>query len=107
METIHNLQEITPKDSPTVGTKATALSNLLRAGFNVPPGIVLTTTAYAHAIGKLQDRINARLTTAVIDDPGELEPAAGEVRQWIIQEPWDESMTGELETALDAIRAGR
>ncbi|MGB8644076.1 MAG: PEP/pyruvate-binding domain-containing protein [Anaerolineae bacterium] len=103
MQPIRHLQELNQSDTPAAGSKATALAALLRAGFHVPAGVVLTTTAYSRAIGKLAARIQARLTTAVIDDPGELEPAAAEVRQWIIDEPWDAEPSAELAAAMQRL----
>ncbi len=39
------------------GQKAAALGGLINAGFPVPPGLVLTTSAYALLIAPLRSRI--------------------------------------------------
>ena len=40
------LNQITVHDASRVGSKALSLGELVRAGLNVPPGIVVTTDAY-------------------------------------------------------------
>jgi rifampicin phosphotransferase len=100
LETIRQLVQIGRADTTTVGSKAAALGELLRAGFNVPDGFVLTTAAYAQMIESLRDRIETRVTPDVINDPAEVETAAGQVREWIETEPWTASLRAELAAAL-------
>lgn len=94
------LNEVGRGDTAMVGRKAAALAELLKAGFNVPPGVVLTTAAYPEIVQPLQARIQARLTDKVIMDPAEIENAASEIRGWIHDAAWSPSMRSELEFAL-------
>ncbi len=100
METIRQLRSVTRRDGSIAGAKAGPLGELLCAGLSVPDGFVLTTAAYERAIGRLEQQIGERLSPEVIDDPGELEPAAAEVRERLIAEPWDADWITELNAAL-------
>lgn len=86
-----------------IGAKATALGELKRAGFNVPNGFVLTTAAYPGFIAPLAEKIRARLTDDVINDPAELEGAAAEIREWIAAQPLPDALRAELQHALDSL----
>jgi phosphoenolpyruvate synthase/pyruvate phosphate dikinase len=105
LKTICHLDEIGPGDSPAVGTKAAALGALRRAGFSVPAGFVLTTSAYAQVISSLRGRIEARVTAEAIIDPAEVETAANEVREWIETEAWPLDLHSELANALIPLMA--
>lgn len=76
------------QDANLIGTKAAALGELQRAGFNVPNGFVLTTAAYPEFIAPLAEKIRARLTDDVIMDPAEIERAATEIRAEITALPF-------------------
>jgi phosphohistidine swiveling domain-containing protein len=59
---VANLEQIDAADLPLAGGKAANLGELLQAGFRVPPGFVITTTAYdrvvaTNGIGELVARI--------------------------------------------------
>lgn len=94
------LNSVSRRDTPTVGAKAALLGELRQAGFNVPDGIVLTTDAYAEFITPLRERILARLTENVINDPAELEGAASEIRGWLEAQPFSPVLLSEMESAL-------
>lgn len=76
-----------PLDDPTaalekVGGKGANLARLARAGFPVPGGFLVTTSAYeefvrANDLGSAIERSLAQIETA---DPGELERASGAIR---------------------------
>ncbi len=83
-----------------MGTKATALGELKRAGFNVPNGFVLTTNAYPEFIAPLAEKIRARLTDDVIMDPAEIESAATEIRAEITAQTFPPPLRAALENAL-------
>lgn len=100
------LDRVGADDTPAVGVKAAALGELLRSGLNVPPGVVLTTAAYAELVKPLQARIDARVTSDVIMDPAEIETAAAEIRGWIAAAPWSSSLRADLETALAGLHPG-
>src|SRR5581483_1638949 len=104
-ELIRPLSSVTTADTPTVGTKAAALAELRRAGYPVPNGFVLTTTAYAEFINPLRDKIRARLTDDVIMDPSEIESAATEIRGWLQDQSFSPRPLDELNTALASLDA--
>ncbi|MFF2485626.1 PEP/pyruvate-binding domain-containing protein [Microbacterium sp. NPDC058062] len=92
-----DLAELSADDLATVGGKAANLGELIRAGFDVPPGFCVTTEAYRRAVrgsavesGTITDAAAAR--TAVLEAPfpyevtravreayDRLEPGAGAV----------------------------
>jgi pyruvate,water dikinase len=100
LNTLASLENVMPTDAPHVGTKAAALGELCRAGFNVPNGFVLTDAAYSQLIAPLRAQINQRVTSEVVMDPSEIEAAASEVREWIEQAPWSPDLHAALQTAL-------
>jgi len=55
LDWIKPLQEITLADLDTVGAKAAHLGAMLRAGFSVPPGFVITTDAFVDHFGHITD----------------------------------------------------
>ena len=105
MKTLCSLEEVAQADRLKVGSKAAALGDLMKAGFNVPVGFVLTTDAYARIIQGLRDRLESRLTADAINDPAEIESLAGEVRGWIEMEPWPPELDAELGVALARFRS--
>ncbi|NKB98375.1 MAG: hypothetical protein GKR90_07770 [Pseudomonadales bacterium] len=74
MDWIKPLQDITLADIDTVGAKAAHLGAMLRAGFPVPPGFVITTDAFVEHFGNITDplvrpstpRLNQELMAAVV-----------------------------------------
>lgn len=103
MSLILSLNAIAQSSRDAVGAKAFALSELQRAGFNIPNGFVLTTAAYPDFIAPLQEKIRARLPDDVIMDPAELEGAATEIRAWIQAQPLPDTLRAELASALDTL----
>lgn len=106
MSTIWNLSRASQRDIAFVGAKAAALGDLLNAGFDVPDGFVLTVEGYSQLIERLRPRLETRVTAEAVNDPAEIESMAGEIREWIEQEPWPAQLSSELGTALEALSAG-
>ncbi len=98
------LGDVGQADTPLIGTKAAALAELARAGFPVPAGLVLTTSAYLSVIEPLRSQIQRRVTPDVVDDPAEVELAAQEVRDWLEQQEWPANLVTLLSAALEQIR---
>ncbi len=75
MDWIRPLAEITLADIDDVGGKAAHLGAMLRAGFPVPPGFVIDTTAFISHFGEVTDplvrpavpRLQAELMANVVD----------------------------------------
>lgn len=102
-EFLRSLSTVGNLDSLQIGTKAAALGDLHRAGFNVPGGFVLTTLAYAQFIAPVRESIRARLTDAVIMDPAEIENAAEEIRAELHALHFPASLHDAIENALGAL----
>ena len=83
-------------DLARVGGKAANLARLVRAGFAVPGGFVLTTTAYAAFVSanRLQPFIVAPASAGASDDPVALERTSQTIRARFV--------TGRVPTDLDA-----
>jgi len=69
-------------DLSTVGGKGANLARLARAGFPVPPGILVTTTAYRAfvAANHLDEKILSLVQSADTNDPAALETASTQIR---------------------------
>jgi phosphoenolpyruvate synthase/pyruvate phosphate dikinase len=106
LKTISYLEDIGRDNTSSVGGKAAALGELLREGFNVPSGFVLTTEAYQVIIRSLQDRIVKSVTPESIGDPAVIESLAGEVRDWIEGEHWPPSLLADLRQAMTSSSRG-
>lgn len=88
---------ILPLDSPLatlaqVGGKGANLSELLRAGFTVPPGFLVTTAAYRAFVlaGGFGERLLALAQRVVPDDPIVLEQVSAEIRGLFTHAPLPE-----------------
>jgi len=75
---IRLLEQLSTADVGLAGGKGANLGELIRAGFPVPPGFVLTTAAYCAFVraNSLQAAITAALPEAALSDPVELARAA-------------------------------
>lgn len=102
LKPIRHLKDIRRGDVSSVGTKAAVLGELFSAGFDVLDGFVLTTDAYFQILVGLRQRIEARVTADAVLDPAEIETMAGEVREWLEQEPWPIDLHTQLERELAA-----
>jgi pyruvate,water dikinase len=66
----------------TAGGKGANLARLTRAGFDVPPGFILSTEAYRTFVmaNSLQTVIQSALENLSVDDPRALEQASARIR---------------------------
>ena len=83
------------------GGKAINLTRLILAGFNVPPGFVLQTTAYKTFVNanNLQAQIDLSMASIHPGDPDSLEAASIKIRNAFTQA----IMPAEIETELEAL----
>ena len=87
---ILDLRDIRGRDGPRVGGKASALARLVRAGFPVPPGFVITTE-------------EKEMTPALV---AELRRRAAELGPWVavrssaVGEDGERTFAGQYETTL-------
>ncbi len=66
--TIAALKELTAGDLARAGGKGANLGELVRAGFPVPPGFVVTTAAYDEFVA--QNRLDETITRVLREEPG-------------------------------------
>ncbi|MXP41402.1 phosphoenolpyruvate synthase [Altererythrobacter soli] len=90
-------------DRPTVGGKGGSLGELTQAGIAVPPGFVVTTSAFEEFLKALEDRepVRARVSALDPDDHGAATKLSEELRRRVIEEP----MPAEVERAILAAHA--
>jgi pyruvate,water dikinase len=81
-------------DRPTVGGKGGSLGELTRAGIAVPPGFVVTTSAFEQFLDALEARAPVRARVEALD-PSDLEAAVAlseELRRRVMEEPVPEAV---------------
>lgn len=102
MPYVRSLNEIGVADKNWAGEKAAGLGELIRAGFDVPHGFCLSAQAYQDTLAahQLSEKIAARLAAIDVGDPTQLEPAAEEIRDWIMQAPLSAEIEQEIRSAL-------
>ena len=71
------------------GGKGVNLARMTQAGFQVPPGFVVTTDAYSifMAAGGLEDRVAALTAKLTYDNPAALEQQSAAIREAIMAAP--------------------
>ena len=98
MTTILPLANLRQRDIPIGGGKAANLGELLHAGLNVPPGFVLTTSAYSHFVqaADLHKPIHSWLTT--------LDPLTGsQLRHAFVNQPMPTDLRHSLVSAYQQL----
>ena len=82
-------QEVTKNDVPMVGGKGANLGEMTRAGIPVPPGFIVTASAYFDFLKqtKSMDEIRRLLKPLDANDSRQLQQIAAKVRQVIIDAP--------------------
>ncbi len=99
-------------DVDRVGGKNASLgemiSNLANAGVSVPGGFATTAHAYREFLAQdgLQDRIDSALDKLDINDVNELARVGAQIRQWVIDTPFPETLLKEIETAFASLQDG-
>lgn len=92
-------------DVPRVGGKNASLgemiSNLANAGVTVPGGFATTSDAFNEFLEQsgLNDKIHNVLDTLDVDDVNELARVGGEIRQWIIDTPFQSNLDSAIREA--------
>ena len=113
---VASFEHLRMSDVESVGGKNASLgemiSQLASAGVRVPGGFATTAQAfrdflsYLQADGKtLATRIADRLASLDIDDVKELAKAGAEIRQWIIETPFQPRLQSEIKTFYDKLVA--
>ena len=108
------LSYFSSKDLALAGGKGANLGELLYAGFDVPPGFIITTTSYDLLLQKngLQARIQKLLSTLKLDDPDSVSVVSGKIRDlfqqtFIPEQIKDEILNayGQLDSKAVAVRS--
>ncbi|EWT06400.1 hypothetical protein N864_21705 [Intrasporangium chromatireducens Q5-1] len=82
-----------------VGGKAANLGRLANAGFPVPPGFVIGTSAYLRHIATMREQISDVLGDIKYDDAEALELAVTEIRRWIVEADMPRELSAEITAA--------
>jgi pyruvate,water dikinase len=101
--TVSWFKDVGIADRPTVGGKGGSLGELTRAGIAVPPGFMVTTSAFEQFLEALEAREPVRAKVAALDpnDLGAATKLSEELRRRVIEEP----MPAEVEQAIRAAHA--
>jgi len=99
--------EVGKKDVGLVGGKGANLGEMTNAGIPVPPGFIVTADVYFNFLRqtKLIDRIREPLEHIDVNDSKQLQRAAAQVRQIILDAPMPPDIAKEIEQAY--IKMGR
>lgn len=87
------------------GGKGASLSELIAAGFTVPPGFVVTAEAYRHFADDsgLEARIDAVLRTADVAVPEGAREAARQITALVAETPLPDDLKQQIATAYDEL----
>src|SRR5689334_17892098 len=82
-----SLSEVDTAEIDDVGKKAARLGEMIRSGYPVPPGFVVTNHAYQHFLheNNLPTRINALLTTVNYNDITSVSQISGHIKKLILE----------------------
>lgn len=100
---ILSLADLRADAAPSVGGKAAALGGLAAAGFPVPPGVCVTTAAFALALAPYQDRLAALLRARDLADPAQAADAAAGISELLGDLAIPEAVACALRQALPAV----
>jgi len=97
--------EIDKDDIPTVGGKGANLGEMTKAGFPVPGGFVVTSSAYVHMIevNNLEDKIKAMLKDLNVEDATALNRASHQVIELIEKSPFPKDIEEQVFKAYDKL----
>ncbi len=99
--------EVTKKDVPTVGGKGANLGEMTNAHIPVPPGFIVTATAYFDFLqqAKIMGKIRELLKPLDVNDSKQLQQTAAEVRQIILDAAMPTEIANQVREAY--IKMGR
>jgi phosphoenolpyruvate synthase/pyruvate phosphate dikinase len=105
MEFLREFNEIGRNDIAVAGGKGASLGEITRAGFPVPPGFVVLSTAYDKVLQEsgLLSEINRVLNTVVIDDAVRISGASRNIQALIHSAKIPHLLTSSIETAFDRL----
>ena len=94
-------EEITKDDLPLAGGKGANLGELVHAGIPVPPGFVVSASAYRRFIKEtgLLEKINKILENVDVSDVKQLEKVSEEIKKMIVETPMPKDIEEEIRKA--------
>jgi pyruvate,water dikinase len=110
-EYIVSLHDVGIDDVDKVGGKNASLGEMIKhldaAGVRVPGGFATTAQAFRDFLAHdgLDSRVKARLASFSVDNVAELARAGAEIRQWIIDTPFPDRLSEEIDKAYSAMVA--
>jgi pyruvate,water dikinase len=107
-EAIVWFDQVTKQDIPTVGGKGANLGEMTRAKIPVPPGFIVTSSAYFDFIEStgVQPQIRALLEGLDVEDSKTLATSANKAKELIMHTPLPESLAKQIRTAYDKLGGG-
>ncbi len=107
-KTIVWFNEVTQKDVPMVGGKGANLGEMTKARIPVPPGFIVTVTAYFNFLqeAKLTDKIRSLLEPLDPDDSKKLQQGATEIKQMILNATMPPDIAMEIKEAYIKMGGG-
>lgn len=100
------LPDIDKKDRDFVGIKASHIGELTQAGFNVPPGFVLTVDAFEEffRVNKISQLANQKLAKIDLNNTREVEAIAREMCERITSSPFPKQLEDHIDEAYEVLR---
>jgi len=100
--------EVTKEDVPLVGGKGANLGEMTNAKIPVPPGFIVTSSAYFDFLRQtnLIDKIRGPLESIDVNDSKKLQETAAEVRQLISQAAMPPEIADEIKRAYELGEVG-
>lgn len=102
-------REVGIKDRPTVGGKGGSLGELTNAGITVPPGFVVTTSAFEQFLEALEARepVRAKVDAVDADDLGAVTALSQALRQRVESEPMPAAVADAITAAHAELTSGK
>jgi pyruvate,water dikinase len=102
---VRGFGELSRADVAVAGGKGANLGELSRAGLPVPPGFVVSASAYAAFcdVGGLRERIASALSAVDVDDSAALAAAAACVQALVEEEPVPDWVSAAIREAYDEL----
>ncbi len=100
--------EVTKEDVPTVGGKGANLGEMTNARIPVPPGFIVTASAYFDFIqrSKISDKMRILLETLDVHDSKKLQEVAAKIKQMIMDSSMSPDIIKEIKEAYAKMGGG-
>ena len=97
------------KTDRIAGKKACSLGELIRAGYPVPPGFVITAEAYVKFLktNNLETKIKKMLSEIKLDDISHIETVSDDIQNLIINADIPEFIAKDIKEAYDELSVGK